>query len=61
MPEGQGEEGKEEKTPDYRDIDVTGYAMAGNIETGWLLVTQGDDIAVSEVRVTLTLADTSTC
>ena len=51
VPEGQGEEGKEEKTPDHRDIDVTGYAMAGSIETGWLLVTQGDDIAVSERAV----------
>ncbi|GMH97336.1 hypothetical protein TrST_g8180 [Triparma strigata] len=52
MPDNLGDEGKEEKTSDaLRESDVTGYAMAGNVETGWLLVTQGDDIAVTNRAV----------
>lgn len=52
LPSGDHDEGKEEKTSDtLKDTDVTGYAMAGNVETGWLLVTQGDDIAVTNRAV----------
>ena len=52
MPDNLGDEGKEEKTSDaLRESDVTGYAMAGNVEMGWLLVTQGDDIAVTNRAV----------
>ena len=40
-------EEKEEKSSDFfASTDITSYAMAGNIEVGWLLVTQGSDIAV---------------
>jgi len=46
IPDPRDEEKEEKASDPFASTDITSYAMAGNIEVGWLLVTQGNDIAV---------------